>query len=1111
MKSKTLRKTLLTILEGVFLCIVLASCDNFMSGGDTRNQLEERIAYNNAPSSKLIIKAQSEPNQPSVGEFLSDGEKICKLGYTIDVQFNLNKQYYIYLGMKAVGKTSDAVDHSQNVEFTDISSQSEKEDGIYKVRIKLLKTSDDIKIIPVCILQPRPALQSHTPSNSKEEQYANVPVTLNFSIPMADTIADKINISLYGTELSEYFQKPELSADKKTLTIRPKKDELMEFINLAKVPYYDILFSLDEDIIVTTQYGNFPFDYTNSSFTVRYIGQQEHKAPDRHDFFITPQTITLQNNIISGSEKFTEGQLDFENDDYESQAFINKVLANTCAGELYIYGKFLDTETGVSTVKVQEDFIMDEMGEWYQEEVKTVTYTSQSPDAEFVSDKNGITNFCIKHKLGYDEYIDEEDFLVEAWTPNGAYSLSISVADAAENLSQSIEYSVFVVNPENAVEFPYLTNTYIDYSGKTAQEYHEALKNVRIYYDEIFEKDYDDNDVLIHEVLPSRIFCSILMPPQDITLFCEYKDKTGSLVRQKLALKATNPLERYWELPLNVESLAGLNVTVYAYFNGCLYEKSEQAFPGLYDFTVPDIIEHYGQNVEDPYDEVDVSFKTFDGTYDIFAIGLDKETKKFVEKQTYGQGDVRVSVDKDWYFILQFYDLYGEMFDYALLKDEFENTDLPQPGIISHSYEYIGLDDDNNARINITITIAPDSWEKFDDIKIEMSPYDVDYNNYLTRGNYTFTYENSCLTWTDVTFTLTGIKGIKSSSWGYYEIPQIENANVTYDYIAPGLGVVRTDFENYTMTLDDGDGSGCKHGLVKIGQNEYELTQDNNFTCTVPALVIYENSKILNGTYTTPRRGTFVYYESEDNNGNTGSSSKKIEFVADPVSLLKDSISYTPGSGNLSIAIGKDKSIKYSNSTYKNLKINIDKYNNPGWINSQSNISLNEDYVEPLNHYNSHYEYYAYVYDIPTDSFIKITAGYQAPLYYYLGTKNSGSYDYIMKNGNSSSSVIISSDAPVFIHTMVTSVPYSDCKDWTPNAWEVFGAEKNIQVYDFTPTQTQINMENEEGEIETLQTITINKQPQTYTIPGDLKPGQSYCVIAHFADGHLEMSEVMQK
>ena len=116
--------------------------------------------------------------------------------------------------------------------------------------------------------------------------------------------------------------------------------------------------------------------------------------------------------------------------------------------------------------------------------------------------------------------------------------------------------------------------------------------------------------------------------------------------------------------------------------------------------------------------------------------------------------------------------------------------------------------------------------------------------------------------------------------------------------------------------------------------------------------------------------------------------------------------------------------------------------------------------------------------------------GNSAPFYYYTGTKNTGEYDYIIKNGKDKSSVLVASDAPTFVHTLVTKHSLSECEDWSVNEWEHNHKHIGDKYMDFSSNPTA----------------------RKYTIPvSEIESGDSYVVIAHFADGSSAMSEVMQR
>ena len=70
-----------------------------MNGSEVQDQLEKMIDVANAKSYTLIVSKDT-----TMGSFLSSGDKSCKVGQTINVQFNVNKKSYIYKGLKAVSK-----------------------------------------------------------------------------------------------------------------------------------------------------------------------------------------------------------------------------------------------------------------------------------------------------------------------------------------------------------------------------------------------------------------------------------------------------------------------------------------------------------------------------------------------------------------------------------------------------------------------------------------------------------------------------------------------------------------------------------------------------------------------------------------------------------------------------------------------------------------------------------------------------------------------------------------------------------------------------------------------------------------------------------------------
>ena len=114
------------------------------------------------------------------------------------------------------------------------------------------------------------------------------------------------------------------------------------------------------------------------------------------------------------------------------------------------------------------------------------------------------------------------------------------------------------------------------------------------------------------------------------------------------------------------------------------------------------------------------------------------------------------------------------------------------------------------------------------------------------------------------------------------------------------------------------------------------------------------------------------------------------------------------------------------------------------------------------------------------------------PIYVYTGSASTtGKYNLILANGGSKDSVAVSSDAPVFVHTVITQKPYSTCKNWNAQEWETFQKHCGDMYMSFSSS---------------------DHTPQRYDIPmSEINAGECYVVIAHFADDKTQMSEVMQK
>ena len=202
------------------LLILFVSCKNFMNGSDVQDELTKMIDVANAKDYTIIV-AQNE----AMGSFLSYGDKNCKIGYSIDLQFTVDSENYIYKGLKVVSKDNPENSREDCVELTEVSTAAEKKNGIHKVQVKLIKEANDIMIQPDCILIPK--IVNITPVNMPTSYDQDTPIEITFNKSLnSESFGNYSCISIYSNEidLKEYFEEPSFSTNNTKLLIVPKQD-----------------------------------------------------------------------------------------------------------------------------------------------------------------------------------------------------------------------------------------------------------------------------------------------------------------------------------------------------------------------------------------------------------------------------------------------------------------------------------------------------------------------------------------------------------------------------------------------------------------------------------------------------------------------------------------------------------------------------------------------------------------------------------------------------------------------------------------------------------------------------------------------------------------------
>ena len=113
---------------------------------------------------------------------------------------------------------------------------------------------------------------------------------------------------------------------------------------------------------------------------------------------------------------------------------------------------------------------------------------------------------------------------------------------------------------------------------------------------------------------------------------------------------------------------------------------------------------------------------------------------------------------------------------------------------------------------------------------------------------------------------------------------------------------------------------------------------------------------------------------------------------------------------------------------------------------------------------------------------------FTSPQYYYIGNGADVKTKGILSNKEG---LLVSSDKPVFVQTLVTSKSYDEAKKWNYDQW----IKKHPSV-----SEEVINFSNEDKNVK-IYNIDFNEIPEGY----------SYVSIAHFADDSIMMGDVYKK
>ena len=995
------------------------------------------------------------------GRFVSDEKKICTIGYGFELQFEVNASDYKFTGLQALSKDGK---ESRSGYVTFEETARDEESGVYTIFVRAAKPGDDIVIQPVCLLLPK--IISVTPE-SGSLSYASTPIVITFNMAMEEDTISKVKIQYSNKNISEYFNTPVFNQERTVLTIKPKPIELMSLMENAA--YIDIYLRLGSDITITDNQTILPLSQNKfSDYSIRYRQATENTPPEKRKLFGFKNPTDLSNINLLDPYIINSGKIEEENLTKEL------VFAHRITNTVWIYGEYYDSESGLSSVTIKElrthtsngDAInRGNQNKWDSEKTYTVS------DMEINYYGQGYASFCIQY-----DFINED----------GLIELCVETTDLCNNHDKG-EVITFVKNTKNPLTEVMPYNYYLEKSQAmhadfNQNNYEKELKTVKI-LDETYctNANYKSAKMTLSKL---QLYRNYYLEPQDFELWCNYESSDG-LTDQKMTYDEE---EHKWYINLNVQTVTALPIIIsYKESNGIIWNNNYR-FGGIPVIAGID-------SVQSTYSTYKVYSPTeFTTAFSVFE--KDNKIKYFHYIYNYAI-----------YCILENNNLYGEL---SPVKPEDFSRDESLPDIIITDYHYENSLD-NSGKTQIIAEIDESVWNTYESIFCTCTNI---LKSNIIRVEKNASYVSYAVNTKDIWNTVPQLKfwGITfdgvSSKETLKILSKLSTYGNEYDNIPPSYYI----YDDFTRNkLKDKIGipyyfdyqclilcSDYESG-IKDFKLELQDLKKNKLDCVQ-----------ISGNYYS-----FPFYDMGDNPFFTGVATDMndnqtyIEFARPNKYSIPEFTAQKSGENYIFIA-KTDNEIGIKSGEY--LYIEPIKYvyeseqteykwesclSNPSDASSHRiNIPTN---ITPDNE--GLYIYTSSDFNLQEDTFIRINAyvvGNSPPstyfypadaTYYYTGTPSSGEgIDYLFDNKKM---ILIASDQPVFVHTLVSKRDYTECVAWNEKQWEHNRRHINDTQLNFSPD---------------------NRSPQFYNVDtSSIDSGDCYVVIAHFANGTTAMSEVMQK
>ena len=575
MKNK-LSNLLLTILGGASLCIVAASCSNFMKAGDVRSEIEEAIEIANSNAVTYYVTADENSGTVTPTQFQLKKKQSFDLMYTPATGWN-------FICWEVLDRTTHQV-ITDSIDFKDPTK---------------LETKATVKNVREnCVIHAKavqqPIITAVSPGDSKIS-FANTPIVITFNKKMEDKnilsanskfVYGSQNLTvLYGqTDISSYFQTPVFNGDKTELALYPKYDQFVEFIRSRTSRYLDITVSFGDAIDVDLS-NNLMAVSDKAFIAAKYKPDTEEEPPVKNELFLTNKRITLNESAnVLESDKFTQDDITCWSgpgclEDSEQK---KKTIQSRSNGTFTVYGKYTDVGSGVKTVRVKS-YRLEQDASIYRyvianENEEVFDFTKDSQDAVFYTEGN-TTTFCL--------YVSVMTEKINEYRPNFRL-VEVSVLDTCGNTTQKPEsfYTCLKTEVEDCETFNpsnedfvhgdhYLLydeedleglgcncfyanepEGYDDYYVLDTEYFNNNLKKLRIFTPYSPIPAWPDDNLYYYSHFVEGLGNNCLYPFELYTIKCEYKGRDNQIHTESFS--KYDDVEKCWSLDLDVDSVDGL-------------------------------------------------------------------------------------------------------------------------------------------------------------------------------------------------------------------------------------------------------------------------------------------------------------------------------------------------------------------------------------------------------------------------------------------------------------------------------------------------------------------------------------------------------------------------